>query len=112
MAADKHLKSVARLRLLATELALRCFQSEQGRAPEKLEDLVPKYLQRVPLDPFSNQPLIYRPQGTNWLCYSVAMDRVDDGGKPLKRSASGKDTALFVEDSGPETGDLVFDSPW
>jgi hypothetical protein len=93
---------VAHVRLLTAELALRCYQSEQGRAPTGLEQLVPKYLQHVPSDPFSGSPLIYRQQGTNWLAYSVGEDGVDDGGKPVRRSAPGSVTS----------GDLFYDSPY
>jgi hypothetical protein len=89
----------ARERLLAAELALRCYESEQGHPPAHLGDLATNYLSRVLEDPFSGQPLVYRAQGTNWLLYSVGPDGVDDGGKPLGRGLAGK-------------GDLFFDSPW
>lgn len=92
----------AHLRLLTTELALRSYQAEQGRIPAGLEQLVPKYLQHVPSDPFSGKPMIYRPQGTNWLLYSIGEDGVDDGGKPVGRS-------------GPRSvtrGDIFYDSPY
>ena len=97
-AETKHKTVVARERLLAAELALRCYQSEQGHPPVRLGELTTNYLSHVPEDPFSKQPLIYRAQGTNWLIYSVGPDNVDDGGKPLGRGLAGK-------------GDLFFDSP-
>jgi hypothetical protein len=100
-----HDTAVARLRLLTVELALRCCRSEQGQAPGSLDQLVPKYLQRVPSDPFSDHPLVYRPQGTNWLLYSVGPDRVDDGGKPMTRSNAGNGPVVYK-------GDLFYDSPW
>ena len=90
--------ALARLRLLRTELSLRCYLAEQGRAPNRLEQLVPKYLQNVPFDPFGGNPLVYRAQGTNWLLYSVGKDGVDDGGKRVGTSPASK-------------GDLFFDSP-
>ena len=99
---DKNNQILARLRLLTVELALCCYQSEQRRAPERLEQLVPKYLQRVPSDPFSGQLLMYHTQGTNWVLYSVGPDGVDDNGKGVGRSVS----------SQPNPGDLFFDSPW
>jgi hypothetical protein len=95
-------KILAHLRLLTAELAVRCYQSEQGRAPTGLEQLVPKYLQSLPQDPFSDRPVIYRLQGTNWLVYSVGEDGVDDGGKRVSRSVSGTVTR----------GDLFYDSPY
>lgn len=90
---------VAHLRLITTELALRCYQSDHGRAPNSLEQLVPKYLQRVPLDPFSGKPLVYRPQTNQWLCYSVGEDMVDDGGQPVSGGLGSK-------------GDIFFNSRW
>ena len=47
---------------------------------------------------FSGKPLVFRPQGTNWLLYSIGTDHVDDGGKPKGRGIEGK-------------GDLSFDTP-
>jgi hypothetical protein len=98
----KHKRVIAHERLLMAELAVRCYQSEQGRLPPSLEQLVPKYLQQVPLDPFSGRPIIYHPQGTNWLLYSVGEDGVDDGGQRAGRSVSGTVTK----------GDLFYDSPY
>jgi hypothetical protein len=96
-AQGKHLTIVAQERLLLTELALRCYQSERAQVPALLEELVPGYLARVPQDPLSGKPMVYRPQGTNWLLYSVGVDRVDDGGKPAGRALE-------------TTGDILFDS--
>jgi hypothetical protein len=93
-----HNKSKARLRLLTAELALRCYRFDRGRPPARLEELLPNYLTRVPSDPFSGQPLVYRAKGTNWLLYSVGVDGVGDGGKrPFPPSA--------------RKGDLFLDSP-
>lgn len=98
----RHNRVIARERLLTVELALRCYESDQGHAPTTLEQLVPNYISRVPLDPFSDRPVIYRPQGTHWLVYSVGEDRVDDGGKRAGRSVSSNITR----------GDLFYDSPY
>jgi hypothetical protein len=89
---------MAQERLLLTELGLRCYVSERGQVPAGLGVLVPDYLSRVPQDPFSRKPLVFRPQGTNWLLYSIGTDAVDDGGKPKGRGIEGK-------------GDLFFDTP-
>ncbi len=97
-ASEKHYRITAQERLLAAELALRCYQSEKGRPPARLEDLVPDLLSQVPEDPFSGQAMIYRPQGTNWLLYSIGDDRVDNGGQPIVRGA-------------PGPGDLRYDAP-
>jgi hypothetical protein len=98
----RHNRVAAHVRLLTAELAVRCYQSEQGSVPEGLEQLVPKYLQRVPIDPLSGHSLVYRSQGTNWVLYSVGEDGVDDGGQRVSRSVSGTVTK----------GDLFYDSPY
>jgi hypothetical protein len=47
--------------LLTTQLALHAFRLEKHRYLKRISELVPEYLARVPLDPFSNrQPLRYR----------------------------------------------------
>jgi hypothetical protein len=95
----RHKAVVAHERLLTAELALRCYASTHGGGPARLEDLVTNYLSKVPLDPFTGQPLIYKPQSTNWLLYSVGPDGLDDGGRPAGRGVMSK-------------GDLLFNSPW
>ena len=95
---ERHDLAAAHLRLLAVEMALRCYQSEQGKGPGNLNQLVPKYLRQLAIDPFSGKPLIYRPAGTNWVLYSVGPDRVDNGGKPIGKRES--------------AGDLLYDSAW
>ena len=89
---------LAHERLLIAELALRAYSAETGHAPARLEELTNRFIARLPLDPFAAQPLIYRPQGTNWLLYSVGADGVDDGGKRVGKALGAK-------------GDLFFDSP-
>lgn len=98
-ARTRHNMVIAHERLLAAELALRIYESEHGRAPMRLDDLVTNYLSAVPKDPFTGQQLIFRPQGTNWLVYSVGSDGVDDGGAPAARGL-------------PTKGDILFNSAW
>lgn len=101
-AEQKHYRASAQLRLLTVDLALRCYLSENGRLPLNLEMLVPGYLAKVPLDPFNQQPLIFRPHGTNWLVYSAGPDGVDDGGKSIAK----------VTGAPVPKGDVLLDSPW
>lgn len=48
----------------ATEVALAVcrFMSDCDRPPETLEDLVPEYLDAVPIDPYDHEPLRYCPE--------------------------------------------------
>ena len=97
-----HNSVVSRVRLLAAELAARCYQMDQKKTPDSLEQLVPKYLQRVPLDPFSGKALVYRSTGTNWLLYSVGEDKIDQGGKRQGSRKPGEVSPV---------GDRFYDSP-
>jgi hypothetical protein len=56
---DAHFKVLAELRMTRLLLALRAYELEQGALPNSLEDLVPRYLPRLPQDPFTEQPFVY-----------------------------------------------------
>lgn len=93
-----HARSVAALRLLMAELAIRGFSARHGKPPAALEDLVPSWLPAVPLDPFSQRPLVYRVTTNSFVIYSVGPDGKDDSGKP-------------PTSRGAETGDLLPGAP-
>jgi hypothetical protein len=85
----------AHRRLIAIELGLRCYWSKHGKLPAQLDELAPEFLTHIPPDPFSNQAMIYRPLGTNWLLYSVGVDAVDNGGIPAKRLVNTEGDLFF-----------------
>jgi hypothetical protein len=60
-------------------IALRCLQVEQGRLPQTIAELVPKYLSALPLDDFDGQPLRY--DADRAILYSVGPDLEDSGGQ-------------------------------
>jgi len=68
--------------LLMTDLGVRLFQQEHGRQPENINELVPRYLPAVPLDPFAPvpRPVRYRAETGNFAVYSVGHDGQDNGG--------------------------------
>jgi hypothetical protein len=51
---------LARLRCAVAGVAAERYRLESGRWPDRLEDLVPRYLSAVPSDPSDAQPLRYR----------------------------------------------------
>lgn len=79
--------------MMRVATAIAWYEAEKGREPEKLEDLVPRYLSRVPRCPLSGLPLGYR-EGVVW---SAGRNGVDDGGVPGKE-----------EDIDAEDGDYVW----
>jgi hypothetical protein len=68
--------------LMRVALALAWHQAEKGRFPEKLDDLAPRYLQKVPSCPFTDTALGYAP-GKVW---SIGFDGKDDGGRPISKT--------------------------
>lgn len=57
--------------------------AHQNALPETLDQLVPQFLAAVPADPFDGKPLRYTKQSpTGYVIYSIAKDRIDNGGKP------------------------------
>ena len=63
-------------------LAMKAFKLEKGRLPATLDELVPGYLDAVPLDDFDGKPLRYNP--AKKVIYSVGKDLRDDGGMTKK----------------------------
>jgi hypothetical protein len=53
-------RRLAHWRAVKLMLALRLYQAEKGRPARSLEDLVPRYLERIPTDPFAGLPFRYR----------------------------------------------------
>jgi hypothetical protein len=76
------------LRAVALFCAVRAYETAQGRLPDRLEQLVPAYLPRVPMDPLGNgKPFHYLRSAVpdlppdTWGIYSNGENLTDDGGK-------------------------------
>jgi hypothetical protein len=65
-------------------IALELFRRTKGEFPEKLEELVPDFIDAIPMDVYSEQPPIYRRTEGGYLLYGVDKDRRDDGGDTKK----------------------------
>ena len=79
-------RNTAERRMTAIALAARLYAADHGgKPPAKLDDLVPKYLPALPLDPFAAapQPLKYINDPDKPIVYSVGEDGVDGGGSEL-----------------------------
>jgi hypothetical protein len=62
-------------------IAIERYRREHGQPPQTLEDLVPKYLPAVAVDPFDGQPLRYLVKDDQIVVYSIGRDEVDNGGQ-------------------------------
>jgi len=68
-----------------TALAVERFRLAQGRLPERLEELVPAFLERVPGDPWNGgKPLSYRVrENGEFVVYSFAKNGTDEKGEEV-----------------------------
>jgi hypothetical protein len=73
-------RNKAQLRCAAAAIAAERYRLVEGRWPESLDVLVPRYLAAVPTDPFDGQPLRLKRSEDGLVIYSVGVDRKDDGG--------------------------------
>lgn len=83
-----YLDSLARwqasVELSRTAAALAAWRADRPTGasayPERLDELVPRYLVDVPIDPFNDLPLRYERRGDGYLLMSVSSNGIDDGG--------------------------------
>lgn len=64
-------------------IAVRRFELANGKAPQNLAQLVPKFLPKPTLDPANGKPLRYINDAQRIAVYSVGIDQTDDGGKEI-----------------------------
>ncbi|MHC4503164.1 MAG: F-box protein, partial [Planctomycetota bacterium] len=70
----------------AAVIGLSCelYKSRHGKYPGKLDDLAPEFLDKLPPDPFTGKPFVYRRKGEGdadgFVVYSVGENLKDDGG--------------------------------
>ncbi len=89
-------------------VALERCKLAEGKYPESLAALVPRYAATLPHDVITGRPLVYRTTaGGNFILYSVGWNGTDDGGKTVfTKSAKGIEGA-----QDREQGDWVFQYP-
>jgi hypothetical protein len=78
---------VAATRIL---VGIHDYRKDTGVFPEKIQDLVPEFIDAVPADPYDGQQFRYDPQ--NRIVYSVGKDRKDSGGLSVLLSGSESDS--------------------
>lgn len=92
---------------LRVMLALESHRAEHGRHPDRLEDLVPLFLEALPVDRFAPDGMLrYRVSALpgpavrgGYLLYSLGADGEDDRGRAVQPGSFG------------HNGDLVFNTP-
>ena len=91
-----------------TVLALKRWRLEKGQYPMSLSELVAAgYIEQVPMDPYSDKPVVYKKTDDNFILYSLGPDFDDDGGvenpkDSQKRSQEGPGDEVFWPVPKPE----------
>ena len=85
-----------------TMLALLRYKQDKDQYPQILDELkATGYIKEIPIDAFSDKPLVYRKTDSDFILYSVGLNFKDDGGQTA-RDYKGR-VNLWAEE-----GDAVF----
>ena len=71
---------IPNLRTARVALAVERFRLANGKLPDKLDELSPMFLKKIPADPFDGKPLHYKKLDKGYVVYSIGEDGKDDGG--------------------------------
>jgi hypothetical protein len=74
------LEMVARFRAARAGIAVERFRMANGRLPDSLDELTPKWLKKVPPDLFGDGPIRYKKLAKGFVAYSIGPDEKDHGG--------------------------------
>ena len=87
----------AKLQLTIIAIALERHRKATGKFPDRLSDLQPRYLKKLPQDLFTEKPFRYKPSKTGYLLYSVGPNMKDDGGRPMNVENDDDDVAVRMK---------------
>jgi hypothetical protein len=94
---------LGRVQTFANEGMLACalerYRLANGKYPDSLETLVPKFAEKIPTDIIGGGPLKYRNEGDHFVLYSIGWNEKDDGGTRVTSRSGTEDLA---------TGDWVW----
>jgi hypothetical protein len=85
-----------------TVIALHRYRLADGDFPAALDELVPKFLPTLPLDPMDGKPLRYRLKVSGPVLYSIGADGFDGGGVKAEEEQDAYPSA-----ERPDDGDWV-----
>lgn len=79
---------LASIRCARAVVAIERYRLAHGQSlPSRIEDLVPSYLDAIPIDPFSGQPLRFVAEQQGYVVYSFGLNRRDEGGRLSRRES-------------------------
>lgn len=66
------------LDLVRSIAAIETFRLDTNQLPESLNALVPTYLDAVPTDPYTEQPILYKTRDLGYVVYSAGPNAIDE----------------------------------
>ncbi len=79
--AEGHIRHLATLRTALVGVAAERYRLANGHWPAALTDLVPRFLDQVPTDPYDGLPLKLKQDDGAFIVYALGADRIDNGGQ-------------------------------
>jgi hypothetical protein len=106
-------RMLAGLRTAESAIAVERYRRSHGGAlPPSLDALVPAFLDRVPVDPYSGAPVKFRQFDNHYAVYSFGTNFKDDGGGELKAPRTPPTGNRDRLDLAPDLGTRVsFEKP-
>jgi len=71
--------------------ALEAYHRDTGSYPDVLDDLLGRYIDEIPLDPFSGESFRYILEPPGYLLYSVGPNGMDEDGRDRSDTPKGDD---------------------
>ena len=93
---EKLAKATTQHEQVRVALALAAYRHDQQRYPKDLDALVPKYIEKLPVDVYHELPLVYRREREGYLLYSFGPDGEDNDGGDVEDSYSYDDVTICV----------------
>ncbi|MEX2138758.1 MAG: hypothetical protein WD894_05815 [Pirellulales bacterium] len=86
----------AKLSLVNLGLALADYRDENKRFPDNLDQLAPKHIEKIPLDPMWGDPFLYKKTDNGYLLYGLGQNGQDDGGRTSDSNDGADDLVIAV----------------
>jgi len=78
-------ETYAFVRCTTLAIAIERYRRIQSQLPDSLDNIVPTYIDSVPLDPFTGKKLLYNSDKEGYTVYSAGINRKDDGGSVIRK---------------------------
>jgi hypothetical protein len=86
--------TLAMIRTQTVMLVVKLYHKTHGKLPEKLSDIIPAYINGIPVDPFTGNELLYKHDETGYTVYSAGINQIDDNASLAPQSA--EDSSLDI----------------